>query len=104
MGMSLRTLHRRARRLPPPPRGTVRVHIERLVLHGVVWADAKRVAAALEAELSGLASEAGQVFTPASAPRAAPVRYEAAQGPERTGRAAAAALWSSIKRAGGAER
>jgi hypothetical protein len=95
--------HRSLRRMSPSP--MVRVHIERLVLHAVAHADAGRVAAALEAELAARAAEPGQVFAAsASAARVAPVLFNAPEGAERIGRAAAGAVWSSITRSGGATR
>jgi hypothetical protein len=100
--MSPAAPHRSLRRPSRSP--MVRVHIERLILHAVARADAGRVAAALEAELATRAAEPGQVFAPTSAARVAPVHFNAAEGAERIGRAAADAVWSSIIRSAGAER
>lgn len=100
--MSPRAPHRSLRRLLPSP--TVRVHIERLVLHAVAPADARCLAAALKAELAARAAEPGQAFAPGSAARVAPVHFNAPEGAEYIGRAAAGAVWSSITRSGGAER
>jgi hypothetical protein len=100
--MRPRAPHRRLRRLPSSP--TVRIHIERLVLHAVASADAGSMAAALEAELAARAAEPGQAFAPGNAARVAPVHFNAPEWAEHIGRAAAGAVWSSITRLGGAER
>lgn len=102
--MNPRRSSRRGRRFTPavPSGGEVAVHIERLLLHGVPWAEAGRVAAALASELSRLAAEPAQIFASASAPRAPLLHFQAAEGPERIGRAIAAALWSSVQQTQGA--
>lgn len=96
--------HRSLRRLPPSAPSTVRVHIERLVLHAVAPGDAKRLAAALEAELAVRAAEPRQIFVGGSAPRTTPVHFDAPEGAERMGRAAGAAVWSGVRQSEGAER
>jgi hypothetical protein len=102
--MSPRTPSRRGRRfIPAVSSGAeVQVRIERLLLHGVTQAEAGQIAQALAAELSRLVAEPAQVFASVSAPRAPLVHFQAAEGPERIGRAAAAALWSGVQKTQGA--
>src|SRR4051794_17542056 len=100
--MNARTPLRRDARIPPvrPCGSEVRIHIARLVLHGMAHADAGRVARALEAELSRLAAQPGQAFTSASVPHTPLAHFETAEGPERLGEAAATALWSGVRQTG----
>jgi hypothetical protein len=94
--MTPRPSRHRSRRPPSVPSGQIRVSIERLALHGFTERDARRVAAAMEEGLSRLVSRPGQVFVPLHVPVGPPVHYEPSRDPERSGRAAAQALWSGI--------
>jgi hypothetical protein len=87
---------RRARTHSAPRKGAVHLHIGRLALHGVTQADAPRLAAALEAGLTTLASQSGARLAPLAAPNLPPSRIVAGRTPEHTGRAAAGAVWSRI--------
>src|SRR3954468_12196952 len=73
------------------------VSIERLALHGFDSAEARRVAAAMEAELAELAARPEEVFGTANLATAAPVLFAPSRDPESTGRGAARALWSGIR-------
>ena len=87
---------RRRERAARPAGGTVRVGIERLVLHGVTATTAGRLAGALRMELAAFAARPGARFASivAARIRAAPIAL--GNTPEQTGRALAAALWSGI--------
>jgi hypothetical protein len=98
--MTGRAQQRRERSRSSRRRAAVRLHIERLVLHGVVPAQAGAITEAFEAELTWLATEPGQVFAGADARRVGPLQFAPAGAPDRTGRAAAAALWGGALNAG----
>jgi hypothetical protein len=94
--MTPRASRYRSQRPPSARSGQIRVSIERVALHGFTERDARRVAAAMEEELSRLVSRPGQVFVPVHVPVGTPVHYQPSRDPERTGQAAARALWSGI--------
>jgi hypothetical protein len=100
------TPRRSGRRSASPTPGSAQaarivVSIERLALHGFDSAEARRVAAAMEAELARLAARPEEVFGAANLATAAPVLFAPSRDPESTGHAAARALWSGIRGSGG---
>jgi hypothetical protein len=95
-----RAQQRRERHRPAQGQPAVRLHIEQLVLHGVAPAQAAAMRQGFEAELTRLAAEPGQVFAPANARRVGPLHLTSASAPDRTGRAAGAAVWGVALNAG----
>lgn len=91
---------RRRERTNSPASGAVRLHIDHLVLQGVLPVEAGRLVRALEAELAGLAAQHSSRFVPIVAASLPAARVAAGRAPEQTGRAVAAALWSGIAGAG----
>jgi len=75
--------------------GAIHLHIERLALHGIIPANAPRLTAALEAELTALAAQLTQ-FPPFAADTVPHARIAVGGTPEHTGRAIANSVWSSI--------
>ena len=100
--MSPHAARRRGRTNAPSPHdgGAVRLHIERLVLHGVARAESIRVAGALESELARLAAQPGPRLAPTDTVSLPAARVTAGPTPERTGRAVAGAVWSGIAGSG----
>ncbi|HYM74177.1 MAG TPA: hypothetical protein VET89_14440 [Stellaceae bacterium] len=93
---------RRRERTSPASAGTVRLHIDRLVMRGVARGDIGRLVGALEAELTDLAAQPGAQFRPIATMGLPAARIAAGRMPEETGRAIGGALWSGIAEAGGA--
>ena len=83
----------------PRTQGAIHLHIDRLALHGVTQADAPRLTAALEAELTTLAAQPARLasFAADNLPSS---RITLGRVPEHTGRATAAAVWASIAPSG----
>ena len=104
--MSPHAARRRLRATTPTAHGgVIRLHIERIVVHGAGRAEALRIAAAIGSELGGLAAQPGVQFRPADAARVPTARVPTARvaagpTPERTGQAVAGAVWSGITGAG----
>ena len=87
---------RRRERAIPSAGGAVRLHIDHLVLRGVAPAEARRLMAALRAELANLAAQPGTRFQPIAADRLPTAPIVVGRLPEQTGRAVASTVWSSI--------
>jgi hypothetical protein len=94
--MTAHAQRRRERSLPQADGGSVRLHIDHLVLQGLAPVDANRVVGALQAELGGLAGQPGTQFTPMAADRLSAAPIATGRIPEQTGRSVASAVWSSI--------
>lgn len=92
----------RARHSPPVAGHTVDVHIEELVLHGFVPGDRRRIAGAVESELTRLMSEAGLPGFSENPPAIGRVnggafRVEAGSKPQATGTEIAQAVYRGLR-------
>ena len=87
--------------LRPSRTPALRVEIGRLVAHGMMPADAQRMAASLKRELHRLARGGADAFADARMRRARPVHATVPDDPAALGRAVAAGLWARIRDAGG---